>query len=278
MGKPGSDRKPDGRGMAIKLRGIGGASLLSLVPGGADLPGVRVGEQDFLLTNYPVFFGKNVADYSRFMNILKPTRSRWQGVLKLGQLFTFIVLGGRWHQLGIFVRQALRRTDSPLHESYFSMTPYLMGEDTVVRYVATPSPGSVGVGANALAPSRSPSFLREAMVAELESEGGRDGDHSFAAAFDFAAQVRHTPTPEDVEDASRAWADIRDVTVPLARIEIPWQVFTGAECQFDCENLSFNPWHSLPQHRPLGGLNRMRLAVYLASAQLRHRLNMLDAI
>jgi hypothetical protein len=31
----------------------------------------------------------------------------------------------------------------------------------------------------------------------------------------------------------------------------------------------------LPEHRPLGSLNRMRLAVYLASSQIRHRLNMI---
>jgi hypothetical protein len=27
----------------------------------------------------------------------------------------------------------------------------------------------------------------------------------------------------------------------------------------------FNPWNCLPEHRPLGSVNRIRLAVYLAS-------------
>ena len=152
------------------------------------------------------------------------------------------------------------------------MTPYLLGPDMVVRYVATPSPG----GKVKAAASGSPCYLREAMVAEVESGAGRD--QGPAAAFDFAVQLRHAAAPVDVEDASRAWLAPEDITVLLGRIEIPRQSFTGAECQFDCENLSFNPWHSLPQHRPLGGLNRMRLAVYLASVQLRHRLNMLDAV
>ena len=31
-----------------------------------------------------------------------------------------------------------------------------------------------------------------------------------------------------------------------------------------CDNLSFNPWHALPEHRPIGGINRLRKAVYEA--------------
>jgi hypothetical protein len=36
----------------------------------------------------------------------------------------------------------------------------------------------------------------------------------------------------------------------------------------------FNPRNSLPEHRPLGSVNRMRLAVYLASRQARRKPNM----
>jgi hypothetical protein len=34
---------------------------------------------------------------------------------------------------------------------------------------------------------------------------------------------------------------------------------------YDCELMVFNPRNCLPEHRPLGSVNRMRLAVYLAS-------------
>ncbi|MBU2037636.1 MAG: catalase, partial [Gammaproteobacteria bacterium] len=33
-----------------------------------------------------------------------------------------------------------------------------------------------------------------------------------------------------------------------------------AQKQF-CENISFNPWHSLEEHRPIGGINRARRVV-----------------
>jgi hypothetical protein len=38
-------------------------------------------------------------------------------------------------------------------------------------------------------------------------------------------------------------------------------------------HLSYNPRHTLPEHRPLGGINRARRAVYLAISKLRHELN-----
>ena len=43
---------------------------------------------------------------------------------------------------------------------------------------------------------------------------------------------------------------------------------------YGCEHMVFNPWNCLPEHMPLGSVNRMRLGVYLASRQVRRKLNM----
>jgi hypothetical protein len=40
-----------------------------------------------------------------------------------------------------------------------------------------------------------------------------------------------------------------------------------------CENLAFNPWRSLPEHRPLGGINRVRKDLYQELAKFRHQRN-----
>ena len=54
---------------------------------------------------------------------------------------------------------------------------------------------------------------------------------------------------------------------------IPSQTFdTPARMTF-CENLSYTPWHSLPDHRPLGGINRARKVVYEAISKVRHDCN-----
>jgi hypothetical protein len=33
--------------------------------------------------------------------------------------------------------------------------------------------------------------------------------------------------------------------------------------------MTFNPWHALPDHRPLGGFNRARREIYRAMAEFR---------
>lgn len=40
-----------------------------------------------------------------------------------------------------------------------------------------------------------------------------------------------------------------------------------------CQDLAFNPWRALPEHRPLGGINRVRREVYVALSAMRHDLN-----
>jgi hypothetical protein len=40
--------------------------------------------------------------------------------------------------------------------------------------------------------------------------------------------------------------------------------------------LRYNPWHSLPEHRPLGSSNRARRTMYLELAKLRQRMNRVE--
>jgi hypothetical protein len=37
--------------------------------------------------------------------------------------------------------------------------------------------------------------------------------------------------------------------------------------------LSFNRWHALADHRPLGSINRVRIKAYEASTAFRHNMN-----
>jgi hypothetical protein len=59
----------------------------------------------------------------------------------------------------------------------------------------------------------------------------------------------------------------------VATVRIPPQSFDSPEPLAFGEALSFTPWHSLPEHRPLGGINRTRRAVYRAISKQRHELN-----
>ena len=259
-----SDRKGDGRGMAIKLLNVSGCSFLSTrVAGWPD------GEHDFLMTNHPVFFCKDVADYSALMSVTMSADDSFIARMKVALRFiTFF--SRRPRQALIFFKHLREKVSSPLRATYHSMTPYQLGSDKVVRYKVTPldtpraviSPGSV---------RRPENCLHDALLAELDPSLHDVGEK---AVFDFSVQLRDAVTPDDVEDASRLWNRRSDETISLARIEIPVQTFDRSDQLAACEDMSFNPWNSLPEHRPLGGLNRMRLAVYLASLQVRRRLNL----
>ncbi|MDQ9758332.1 hypothetical protein RFZ45_05205, partial [Acinetobacter baumannii] len=56
-------------------------------------------------------------------------------------------------------------------------------------------------------------------------------------------------------------------------IHIPKQSFDTPEQNQFCENLSFTPWHALPEHKPLGAINRMRKIIYENISRVRHDIN-----
>jgi len=262
---PQSDRKWDGRGMAIKLLGAPERTVLSiLVP---DL--ARHWEQDFVLGSYPVFFCRNIVDYEQFMDaLLAPTGNWCEWLVRAAKWAVFIV--GHPRQMLLFLRIGMKKITDPLNATYHSMAPYLFGDDRVVRYIVSPSAVD-----NGLAPrpgrSQSADFLREALAAELDPVR-RPGER---VLLDFSINLLNAADANKVEDATRWWNGPLDQKVLLGHIEIPVQNFATPDDIYACENIAFNPWNCLWQHQPLGSLNRMRLAVYLVSLQVRHKLNML---
>jgi hypothetical protein len=70
--------------------------------------------------------------------------------------------------------------------------------------------------------------------------------------FDFYVQrfVDHRSTP--IEDSKTEWKESVSRLAHVAKIIIPCQDLMSPERTCFCEDLSFSPWHSLPEHRPLG--------------------------
>jgi hypothetical protein len=64
-----------------------------------------------------------------------------------------------------------------------------------------------------------------------------------------------------IEDPTVRWTS---PFTKVATIRIPQQVFDTAKQNEFGENLIFNIWHSLPEHRPIGGFNRARRRIYEA--------------
>src|SRR6266576_2987290 len=180
LGRRQSDKKVDARGMAIKLRGAEGATLLrTLAP-----DRTRAGEHDFVLSSFPVFFCKDVVDYSQFMDAVSAPHVTWSE--KFSWLARWVVFGVQHpRQLITFARIALVQIHNPLTATYHSMSPYLFGEDKVVRYVVSPARRRNNVARwwTFLCWWRSDDFLRDALVKDMDPGTHRPGDDF---AFDFS--------------------------------------------------------------------------------------------
>jgi catalase len=265
QGQPQSDRKPDGRGMSIKLHNVAGDTILrSLEPGRT-----RAGEHDFLLSSFPVFFCKDVVDYSELMEAVAAPSGTWREKGRRAlKWFLFAVRNP--HQFATFLRTAIVRINNPLTATYHSMSPFQLGEH-VVRYLVSSVPARNDVPSwwTFFFGSRPDNFLQQAMLRDLAPAPPGDD-----VVFEFSVRVRHLAKPEEVENALLQWTRPQDRTVSIGQIRIPRQNFLTPDRVFDGERMMFNPWNCLQQHRPLGSINRMRLAVYLASLQVRRKLNM----
>jgi hypothetical protein len=240
-----ADAKGDSRGMAIKLLGVPGAKIL---PQERDAP-----TQDFLMITHPVFI---VDSPARYLALIERSDSSNPLVRALAPL----VLGLR----GMLNALATTRTRiaSPLETRYWSTTAYRLGSGEhklAVKYSARPQLAPTA------APPRNPGrdFLRAVLAQQLTE---RD------FAFDFLVQPRTSPELS-VERSTIEWTASQAPFHKLATIHIPRQTFISPAQDAFCENLSFTPWHSLPEHRPLGSVNRVRRVVYEEISRARHQMN-----
>jgi uncharacterized membrane protein len=243
------DEERGGHGMAIKLMEVAAGTE----------PQTPI--QDFVLFDAPVFFVGNPMQYVEF----EEATFRAYGKSKLGTLATTF-LNYYWRHpkqfLNLVKTQRGDVTD-PLAIRYWSVTPYQL-DKAAVKYSVKPV---VEGGSPAVVP-RTKNMLREAMKIHL---GRTDVDF---VEFDFQVQVQSDPESMPVEDPTKEWDEMVSPPKTVARLRIPTgQAFATPERDLIAENLSFTPWHTLPEHAPLGGINHVRRAVYDSLSEFRHALN-----
>ncbi len=88
------------------------------------------------------------------------------------------------------------------------------------------------------------------------------------AVFEFRVQPQTDPVAMPVEDVSVVWDEAVSRPIPVATLTIDVQDVDSPEGRAlaeECETMAFSPWNALAEHRPMGGINRLRQAVYLAS-------------
>lgn len=246
-----ADSTGDGRGMAIKLMGL----HVSENP----TKGSDTITQDFIMISHPTFFMDDPSDYLSFQEEI--TSTNW--LSKLAIPFT-LGLQGTWNAYRI----TALKIENPLQARYWSMVPYQLGIGPgrqAIKFSALPfvDPSqSCPLVHDELPADPSPNFLRQALRKTL-ARG--------QACMQLLLQPRGPGM--SVENSKDEWNEAVAPFIKVATIHIPQQEFDTSEQNRFCENLSFDPWHALPEHRPLGVINRIRKVVYARISETRHRLN-----
>ena len=225
-----SDSELDARGMAVKLMGVSGARSTD----------DEQATQDFLMTNAPTPVGRNAEEFMDFAH--KNEKGRISGLLFAAE---HPVSGA----------PALLRTDpipSMVTAQYWSGGAFHLGAHQAVKFTAKPcDPAYVRKPVD----SDDPNYLQKDL-AEAASAG---------LCFTFYVQFQSDPEKTPIENASKEWLEEDAPLVPVARILLPSQSTSDPKRAAFCEKLSFNPWHALLPHQPMGHINRARRYVYNAS-------------
>lgn len=283
---PGADGKQarahGSRGMAIKVYGVEGPRLV---------PDDGERTQDFLMINQPVFAFANVEDYEALSEFIADSDAKAalffhtrtgatnpltgatnpEDVIKRAQKS-----GGIVQRIRSLAAAAAAPAPSafqppplsPFDNRYFSAAPFLFGKGRAMKFSARPVNPATGELGDAI---DEPHYLRNALRTRMTQAGGKD------ICFDFQIQVRDAQSlagkiKTDVEDMCTLWPEEGEDGHPfvtVARITIPPQDVASPKRQEFCETLFYTPWHGLQDHRPLGGINRMRRKVYEASSARR---------
>lgn len=239
------DDHPDGRGFAIKLLDVPGPKILETDKDAKT--------QDFLMINAPVFMTNDARTYLELMQ-----KSNGGVLDKLTIPFT-LGLKGTINA----ARIGSSKISNPLQVQYYSVVPAQLGlgpDRQAVKYSLKP----VDAKKDPL-PGLHPEhdYLHAAIKRTL-----------LAGAVEFRFMIQRKKGEHmDVEDSMIEWSQAESPFIEVATVTIPQQDIDASDLDALGERLSFNPWHSLPDHKPLGAMNRFRKVVYERISRVRDTMN-----
>jgi len=231
-----NDKAPDARGFAMKLVGVQGPKLI---------PGLEQElTQDFLCISTSALPFRTPDEFMAFVRAAKDGPlllvPRLLGGLGLGQGFGVL-------------RRLLKRQEM----DSFATTAFHTGAP--IAFGATAAKlGFFPLQSGAAAKDGSDDAFRADLLRRLEA-----GPLSWAVRAQLFVDDQTTP----IEDASVVWAG---PWRELGRLTLNQRdPARGAELDALVAKMSFDPWHAIADHRPLGAVMRSRGAVYGASVKAR---------
>jgi hypothetical protein len=237
------DSKKDFRGFAIKIMNVPGKKL--------DLNHPEITSHDFILLNNKAFISNDIKQFIKVLYVLTTPHKISSWPRKFGIVISSIPLIKR-------VGKAKTKIKHPAEIPYFSTTPYRFGDESkAVKYAVMPSPEN-----KLLYPDvKSKDFLGVNFAATIKEN---------PLVYDFYIQFQTDPVKMPVEDPTVEWTS---EFIKVATIRIPKQIIDTNERKTIGENLSYNIWHCLAEHRPIGIFNRLRKFIYEEMYSFRHKYN-----
>jgi hypothetical protein len=230
-----ADSIPDVRGVALKI--------FDVVPSEAERT------MDLLMTNSPVAFGKDHAEFVEFM-------VESQNTLSLGEfLLTHPRVG-----LALARASAVPPIGGMTTVTFGSGHAYLLGPENAMKFKLTPPMDVEQIhrrAAELLHLLGDPNYLGT----DLKTRAAREEIHFVLSIQLETNDQQETP----IEDTLVEWREEVSKAIPVADLVFPIQNVTDARRDF-ADRLAFTPWNYISDHRPLGNLARGRLFSYLASA------------
>ena len=151
----------------------------------------------------------------------------------------------------------------PIHsgETYYTAAPLRFGDYLGKMQLAPVSPSLTALRGKHVDHPHSWNSVKDSIVGFFQKE---------TAVWEIRFQLCTDLTKMPVEDASVEWDQHLSPFLTVARITAqPQNVYSDARRVWVDEHLSFNPWHSLASHRPLGSIMRARFQSYQASSHFR---------
>jgi hypothetical protein len=231
------DRAPDLRGFALKVLDVDGPKVLG-----------DARTQDWLMIDTPTVPFRSPDEFVAFVTAATPPDGGIGRVVgALGLFRTIGLLAG-------LAKAAKGRPRSILDRPFYSAAAVAFGS-YAARYAVFPVHRA---GQEAGAPADA-DYLRDRTATRVAKT---------PLEYELRAQFFTGPeTP--IEDSRVNWPS---PFVPLARIAIDAQDpagEAGRRLHSFVESLSFDPWHALVAHRPLGAVMRARKHAYYASIRAR---------
>jgi hypothetical protein len=168
------------------------------------------------------------------------------------------------HLLDMLMQALWNETQTnPLAATYYSCVPYLLGQGQAMQYSFWPK--TKVYRRIPRLPLRPPdNYIRDNLRRTLDE---------MDAELEMRIQVQTDAFLMPIENNAVRWPERLSPRLPVATLRIPAQTFdTPAQFAF-ARNLKINPWHCLPEHRPLGNQSRARKCMYDELARFRQRVN-----